>query len=273
MKKGVRTLIITLVWANATASAQDADALAEMARKAQDPLGNVQALMTDNTIAFDAGPNDDTSYAFQLQPVYAIPNNTNWNMIARGIIPVMGFEPGVVIPPIGPDPRPDSGNNWGIGDSVFQIFLSPKSNATVKWGIGPQVSLRTHSSSRQAGPGWGGGLAAVVFGGIGDWALGAIGMQHWGQDNFRVGTLQLIATYNIPNAPGAYIGYNNAITINWDAASGDKFTVPLGLTAGKTMLLGNGDGLDLSAGVYGLVEKPDDAPSWQLKIGVSYFFN
>ena len=254
-------------------SAQDADAIAEMARKAQDPLGSVQALMTDNTIAFDGGPDDDTSYGFQLQPVYAIPNSSNWNMIARGIVPIMGFEPGVVIPPIGPDPRPDSGSSWGIGDSFFQFFFSPKSDSKWKWGVGPQASLRTRTSSRQAGPGWGGGLAGVLFGGVGDWALGAIVMQHWGQDNFNLATLQLIGMYNLPSSPGTYIGYNNSITYNWKASSGNRTTIPLGATFGKTLLLESGNGLDLNVGVYGLVEKPDDAPSWQLKFGISYFFN
>jgi len=79
--------------------------------------------------------------------------------------------------------------------------------------------------------------------------------------------------YNFPNSPGAYIGYNNAITFNWEAASSNKVTLPLGLTYGKTMLLGSGNGLDLNIGAYSLVERPDNAPEWQLKIGASYYFN
>ena len=268
-----KLIIVGSVLCSSAAIAQDNDALAEMARKAQDPLGNVRAIMTDNAIAFDGGPDDDTSYVFQIQPVYAIENESKWNMILRGIIPVMGFEPGVVIPPLGPEPRPDDGSSWGLGDSMFQFFFSPKSDGSIKWGIGPQVSLKTRSSDRQAGPGWGAGVAGVVFGGVGNWALGAIGMQHWGEDDFSVGTLQLIAMYNFPNSPGAYIGYNNAITFNWDARSGDKVTLPLGLTYGKTMLLGSGNGLDLNIGAYSLVEKPENSPEWQLKFGASYYFN
>ena len=64
--------VLALLWANlpvASAQTQDDVALAEFARKAQDPLGNVKALMTDNTISFDGGPNEDTSYGFQLQLV------------------------------------------------------------------------------------------------------------------------------------------------------------------------------------------------------------
>ena len=98
-------------------------------------------------------------------------------------------------------------------------------------------------------------------------------MQHWGEGSFSLGTLQLIAMYNFPNAPGTYVGYDNSITYNWNGTSGNRLTLPLGGVAGKTLLLGNGDGLDLNVGVYGLVDKPDDAPSWQLKFGISCFWN
>ena len=57
-------LTVGLVFAMNNLHAQDDDALAEFARKAQDPLGDVKALMTDNTIGFDGGPNEDTSYSF-----------------------------------------------------------------------------------------------------------------------------------------------------------------------------------------------------------------
>ncbi len=66
----------------ASVSAQELSPEEEAARKASDPLGNVKAVMTDNTIAFQAGEDeDDTSFGFQIQPVYAIPNKTRINMI------------------------------------------------------------------------------------------------------------------------------------------------------------------------------------------------
>ncbi|MEH6585820.1 MAG: hypothetical protein V7720_04635 [Halioglobus sp.] len=267
---GLPILLMTV-----SASAQDADAIAEMARKAQDPLGDVKAIMTDNTIAFDGGEDgDDTSYGFQIQPVYAIKNDTSFNMIARAVIPIVGVDPGVVLPPLGPEPRPDESDQWGLSDSIVQYFFSPKGDGAVKWGIGPQVSLKTRSSDQQAGPGWGAGLAGVIFGGVGNWALGAVAMQHWGdEDNFSRATVQGIVTYNFESIPGAYLGYNNSLTYNWEAESGNKLTLPLGLTLGRTILLGNGDGLDFSIGAYDLVERPENSPEWQLKLGLSYYFN
>ena len=53
-----------------------------MARKAQGPLGDVKAIMTDNIIGFGGGPDDDTTYGFQIQPVYAIENDTSLNIIS-----------------------------------------------------------------------------------------------------------------------------------------------------------------------------------------------
>ena len=264
-------LFLGLVLYASLASAQDDDAALAMAKKAQDPLGNVRAIMTDNTIAFNGGPNDDTTYSFQFQPVYAIPGD-RMNMIARAVIPVIGVEPGVVLPPLGPGQRPPTDNNWGLSDTIVQYFFSPKSESGIKWGIGPQASLKTHTSDRQAGPGWGGGLAAVIFGGAGNWALGAIGMQHWGENNYSVGTLQAIAMYNFESTPGMSIGYNNSMTFNWEASSGNTLTLPLGVTFGRTLALSGGAGLDLSIGAYNLVERPTNAPQWQFKFGISYFF-
>ena len=53
MNMTVWLALIAIMMAATPLMAQDDDAAAEMARKAQDPLGSVRALMTDNTIAFD----------------------------------------------------------------------------------------------------------------------------------------------------------------------------------------------------------------------------
>ena len=73
MKILIRLLQLFLIYtvlAVFTTSAY-ADGAAEMARKLQNPLANIKAVMTDNTIGFDGGPNEDTTYSFQLQPVYS----------------------------------------------------------------------------------------------------------------------------------------------------------------------------------------------------------
>ena len=153
------------------------------------------------------------------------------------------------------------------------MFFSPKSDAVWKWGAGPQVSLDTSTSARVAGAGWGVGVAGVIFGGAGNFAIGGVFGYHWGEDDFEVGTVQPIVLYNFPSKPGMYLGYNNTVTYNPKASSGNKWQVPLGLTLGRTLLLGSGDGLDLSVGAYELAKRPDGGHDWQFKFGISYFFN
>ncbi len=67
------------------------DSAAEMARKLQDPLASIAAIMTDNDVLFKTGE-DETSFAFQIQPVKAF-SFESFNLIARGIVPISGIAP------------------------------------------------------------------------------------------------------------------------------------------------------------------------------------
>lgn len=255
------------------ADAQEAgcDDQCQALRKAQDPLADVRAIMTDNTIAFGTA-DDDTSYGFQIQPVYSIPTDQGFNFIARGILPIVGAPKGADLPPLGPDPVGGSGTNWGLSDAFLQGFFVPQTDGELKFGLGPQVSLRTRTDEAIGGPGWGAGAAAVVFGFAGDLSYGGIIGHHWGQDGFNLTTVQPIAMYNLELFGGSYIGYNNSITYDWSAKAGNRWQVPLGLTAGKTFLFESGYALDISLGGYGLVARPDGGADWQLKFGINLFF-
>ena len=133
--------------------------------------------------------------------------------------------------------------------------------------------MPTHTTERVAGPEWGGGVAGVVFGFAGEVAYGALLSHHWGQNDFNLTTVQPIVYYNISALPGAYVGYNNSVTYDWSADSGNQWQVPVGLTIGRTVPLGGqGHALDLSIGGYGLAERPEGGADWQLKFGISLFF-
>ena len=254
------------------ALAQEGPSAEELARKAQDPLADVRAIMTDNTIGFGTA-DDQTSYGFQIQPVYSIPTDRGYNWIARAVIPIVGAPAGAGLPRLSPEPLPEEGSEWGLSDTILQLFWTPKTEADIKWGIGPQASIRTRTTERVAGPGWGAGISGVVFGSAGNLAYGALVNHHWGQDDYSVSNIQPIVFYNITSMPGTYVGYNNTITYNWSADSGNRWQVPVGLTVGKTLGIGSaGYALDLSLGGYWLAEKPQGGADWQLKFGISLFF-
>lgn len=270
--------VVTLATIITNAPMAYADASAEMAKKLQNPLANMKAIMTDNTIGFDSGITNDTSYGFQLQPVYAIDiPEKGFTFIPRAVIPIVGLEPGTKTPITGEDGNPiPSGTQsiWGLGDSFMQFFFAPQTDSEWKWGVGPQVSVPTRTDSDLRGPDWGAGFAFIVTKSLTE-NLGFSGIvgNHWSFDGkFSAASIQPVLMYNITRIPGAYFGYNAVISADWKADSDNTWTVPLGLTVGRTWDMGGGNGLDLSAGPYYNVERPDGAAKWSLRFGITWLF-
>ena len=262
----VPAFILALLGFSSDAAAQSA---ADIAKAMQDPLASITALMTDNTINFNTGePKETTGYNFQLQPIYAVPMKT-FNFVPRAVIPIIGAPGGANWPGLG-EPTPGNDLTWGLGDIILQSFFSPKSKGTWKWGAGPQFSLGTATDSAVAGPGWGVGVGAVVVGGAGDFSFAFLIAQHWGESSFSVASVQPMVYYNPPSMPGFSINYNNTVALDWKSAEGREWTIPLGLSVSQAFQIGRGHGLELSLGAYGMVARPEGAPSWQLKIGINW---
>jgi hypothetical protein len=249
-----------------------ADDAAEMAKKMQDPLANIKALMTDNDISFDAGSNEDEfSYGFQLQPVYAIPfEKQGFNLINRAVIPILGVPGGGQKPILG-EPTPASGDHtWGLSDTMLQFFFNPRTDSAWKWGVGPTLSLPTRTDDALKGPGWGAGPVGVLVGGFGEnLSTSFIAGHLWGEENgFSTSMLQPMLFYNLPNAWN--IHYNNMITLDHNADSSNAWTVPVGLAVGKMVALKGGHGLEFFAGPYYNVERPAGAAEWTVKWGINW---
>lgn len=276
--KLMAVVLMILIASAIDSSPAYADGAAEMAKKLQNPLANIKAVMTDNSIGFDTGDDDGTSYGFQLQPVYAIDmKEYGFTFIPRAVIPLLGLEPGTKTRITGQNGEPiptGSGSVWGLGDSFLQFFFAPHIKSDWKWGVGPQISVPTHTDSDLKGPDWGAGLAGVVTGEIvPNLSFSGIIGNHWSFDgNYNTASIQPILFYNIDSIPGAYVGYNSVISADWEADSDNVWTVPLGLSIGKTFDMGGGHGLDLLIGPYWNAVRPDGAASWVLRFGVNWLF-
>jgi len=254
---------------------ESGDAAAEMARKLQNPLANIKAVMTDNAIGFNTGSDNGVSYGFQIQPVYAIDlPDQGITVIPRAVIPIMGLEPGTDTRFTGQPVTGGGSSVWGLGDIVVQGFVAPHVESKWKWGIGPQVSLGTATDSRLRGPNWGAGLAGVVTGELTpDMSFAGIVGNLWSFDgSFSMLTIQPMVYYNIPAVSGAYLAYNAAIAVDWKATSGNTLTLPLGMTVGKTFDMGGGNGLDVGVGPYYNAIRPDGAADWQIRFGMTWLF-
>jgi hypothetical protein len=248
-----------------------ADEAAEMQKKLQNPLANIKAIMTDNVIGFDTGSTEDTSFGFQLQPVYAIDMpEKGFTMIPRAVIPIVGLEPGTDVPIVGQPSGTES--VWGLSDSVIQLFFAPHTKANWKWGLGPQVSLPTATKEQLEGPQWGAGVAGVLVGNLTEkLAFAGILANQWGENDFNTMILQPMFFYSLPT-PGTALAYNAVISADWNASSSNRWTVPLGLSYNKTWDMGDGHGFDFMIGPYYNVARPDGAARWQLRFGLNWLF-
>ena len=127
----------------------------ELAKLAQNPVGNLISLPFQNNTNLNFGPEKGTQNVLNIQPVIPISVNSEWNIITRTIVPVIS----------NPSLYPGDDRTNGIGDTVFTAFLSPAKPGPggLIWGAGPVVQLPTNSNSELGNKNWGLGPSAVVL--------------------------------------------------------------------------------------------------------------
>ena len=98
----------------------------ELAKLAQNPVGNLISLPFQNNTNLNFGPEKGTQNVLNIQPVIPISIDKDWNIITRTILPVISM----------PSLAPGDSRTNGIGDVVFTAFLSPANPGEWIWGAG-----------------------------------------------------------------------------------------------------------------------------------------
>ena len=159
---------------------------------------------------------------------------------------------------------------------MFTAFLSPANPGHWIWGAGPVVQLPTHTNGL-GNKNWGMGASFVVLHmEHGDpWVFGALVNNVWSLTSdkaggkFSNGILQPFLNYNLPG--GLYLTSAPIVTVNWEADSGQQWTVPLGGGVGKIFHLGKLP-VNTQLSAYYNVVHPDFGPRWQLRAQVQFMF-
>jgi len=245
------------------APAQDA---AELARAAQNPVASMISLPFQNNTNFDFGPLDKTQNVLNIQPVYPISLNDNWNLITRTILPVISQ----------PAFSANQDRETGLGDLNATAFFSPKNSGRWTWGVGPTISLPTATDDRLGSDSMGVGASAVVLTMPGNWVIGSLVSNVWvngsgGDPDVSLFTWQPFINYNIPDSGGWYITSSPIVTANWEASSNDRWTIPIGGGAGRIFRIGSRP-VNAQMQVLYNVERPDIGPRWQLRAQLQLLF-
>lgn len=235
-----------------------ADKREDLAKQAQNPIANLISLPLQNNTNFKVGPQERNQNILNIQPVYPVSLNENWNVITRTILPVTS------------QPLADGDRQNGLGDTTFTAFFSPQDSSKLTWGVGPVVLLPTSTDDALGAGEWGGGLSAVFLGMPGNWVIGSLFSNVWAQDVNQF-TWQYFINYNIPNGNGLYLTSAPIITANWEADSGDRWTVPFGGGVGKIFKIGK-QPVNGQVSAYYNVDKPEFGADWQLRLQLQLLF-
>lgn len=255
MKQVVRSLAALFILFLAFTQAQAQLSEEELAKIAQNPLANLISLPFQNSVNTGVGPNNRTQYILKFQPVIPFAEG---RIIARAIIPYVD-QPNILR---------ESGSVSGFSDINLTAFYTA-SLGEVNIGFGPIINFPTAKAGLGARE-WGIGPSLVAVVKPGNFVMGALVNNVWSveSDNINSMLLQLFVNYNLPN--GAYLTTAPAITANWNARPGNRWTIPLGLGAGKVVRLGGQLPLNVQAGTYYNVEKPAfTGEDWSFKVGAT----
>jgi hypothetical protein len=171
------------------------------------------------------------------------------------------------------------GSQFGIGDIVYQGFISPAKPSKVIWGFGPQLNIPT-GMGRLSTNHWSLGPAAVALIMPGHWVMGALVSNVWsigsgyGSEfgspaSVNAFTLQYFINYNFKK--GWYISTAPVLTSNWEATSGNKWTVPVGGGIGRVFKLGK-QPVNLKVATYYNVVAPNNATDWNFQFTWTFLF-
>jgi len=266
MRARLRRVLFTIL-AIGTTTAYGAMSEEELAKLAQNPVGNLISVPFQNNTNLNFGPEEGTQNVLNIQPVIPISVNKDWTVITRTILPV------IHMPRLGPG----VGSQDGIGDTVFTAFLSPANPGHLIWGVGPVLQLPTHDNQELGNDNWGAGPSFVVLHmEHGDpWVYGVLANNVWSLTDdksggkYNNGLIQPFINYNFKG--GLYLTSAPIATVDWEARDSDKWTVPIGGGVGKVFHFGKLP-VNSQLSAYYNVEKPEFGPDWQIRAQIQLMF-
>lgn len=238
---------------------------ADLQKAVQNPVASLISVPIQNNSNFGVGPYDRTQDVLNIQPVIPARISANWSLISRIIQPIVWQ----------PYPGETTGGEFGFGDMNPTFFFSPAKPGKIIWGVGPAFVIPTATNDILGQGKFSIGPSVVVLTQPGHWTLGALTSNVWSvagsgsRPDVNQMVLQYFVNYNLKK--GYYISISPILTANWNAASGDVWTVPFGGGIGRIMKLGF-QPVNITAQFYGNAVHPSNTSPWGMRLQLAFLF-
>jgi len=254
--------------ATANAAVQNdasASAAADLQKAVQNPVASLISVPIQNNSNFSVGPYNRTQDVLNIQPVIPANITKNWMLISRIIQPIVWQ----------PYPNQTTGGEYGLGDMNPTFFLSPRKPGKVIWGVGPAFVIPTATNTILGQGKFSIGPSFVALAQPGHWTLGALVNNVWSVagDGSRPDVNQMLLQYfiNYNLDKGWYLSISPILTADWEASSGNVWTVPFGGGVGRVMKLGF-QPVNITAQFYGNAVHPAGTSSWGMRLQIAFLF-
>jgi hypothetical protein len=237
----------------------------DLQKAVQNPVASLISVPIQNNSNFGVGPYDRTQDVLNIQPVIPAKISKNWMLITRIIQPIIWQ----------PYPGQPTGGQYGFGDMNPTFFLSPAKPGKLIWGVGPAFAIPTATDQILGQGKFSMGPSVVALLQPGKWTLGALVNNVWSiagsgsRPDVNQMLLQYFVNYNLKK--GWYISISPILTANWNASSGNVWTVPFGGGVGRVMKLGF-QPVNISAAFYGNAVYPSGASPWGMRLQIAFLF-
>lgn len=226
---------------NKLSSKEETD-LSEISRQLDNPLTGLWSLTFENKTYIKKGDlidGEEIGNVLNFQPGMPIPlgDAKEWVFIARPVFPL-------VTNPVLDASQPDGvdGHETGLGDIQLLSMVGPNRKDGLIWGLGATFKFPTATDDALGQDKYQAGPAAMLFSISKPWVAGVLVQNWWsfaGDDDAPdtgKTDIQYVMRYSLPDAWS--VGMGPTISIDWEADSEDRYTVPVGLGVTKTIRMG-----------------------------------
>lgn len=241
------------------------DTSADLAKKLSNPIASLISVPLQFNYDHGYGPLDGDKATLNIQPVIPISLNEDWNLISRTIVPVT-YQDDIAGP---------SGSQFGLGDVVQSLFLSPSQPTAsgLIWGAGPVFLIPTATDDLLGAEKWGAGPTVVALKQDGPWTYGILANHIWSfagndsRNDISNTFLQPFLSYTTPDA--WTFALNTESTYYWKAK---EWSVPINVTVSKLVTV-NRQPISLTAGLrYGATTPRNGPEGLSARLGLTFLF-